>query len=171
VKQYTAEEIRRSYGEEPQISEWFLVEQMQIDQFGQATLDSDWMHVDPERAKRDGPFEGTVAFGFWTLSMLTYFVRHAGGRDYPDGALYGLNYGFDRVRLIEPVVVGKRIRNRSKLLEITERGAGRFLVKTENAVEIEGSEKPAMVAEWLVLLVYPTSVDAPSPRNVGPAPR
>jgi acyl dehydratase len=171
VKQYTAEEIRRSYGEESQISEWLLVEQKQIDQFGHATLDSDWMHVDPERAKRDGPFEGTIAFGFWTLSMLTYFVRHAGGRDYPDGALYGLNYGFDRVRLIEPVVVGKRIRNRSKLLEITERGAGRFLVKTENTVEIEGSEKPAMVAEWLVLLVYPTSVDAPSPRNVGPAPR
>jgi acyl dehydratase len=162
VKQYTAEEIRRSYGEETQISEWFLVEQKQIDQFGQATLDSDWMHVDPERAKRDGPFEGTVAFGFWTLSMLTYLVRQASGRDYPDGALYGLNYGFDRVRLIEPVVVGKRIRNRSKLLEITERGAGRFLVKTENTVEIEGSEKPAMVAEWLVLLVYPTSADAPA---------
>jgi acyl dehydratase len=162
VKQYTAEEIRRSYGEESQVSEWFLVEQKQIDQFGQATLDSDWMHVDPERAKRDGPFEGTVAFGFWTLSMLTYFVRQASGRDYPDGALYGLNYGFDRVRLIEPVVVGKRIRNRSKLLEITERGAGRFLVKTENTVEIEGSEKPAMVAEWLVLLAYPTSADAPA---------
>ena len=93
--------------ENPQVSEWLTVDQERIDQFGRATLDSDWMHVDPERAKRDGPFGGTVAFGFWTLSMLTYFVRHAGGRDYPEGALYGLNYGFDRVRLIEPVVVEK----------------------------------------------------------------
>ena len=88
--------------------------------------------------------------------MLTYFVRHAGGRDYPEGALYGLNYGFDRVRLIEPVVVGSRIRNRSELMDITERGDGRFLVKTENTVEIEHNEKPAMVAEWVFLLVYPT---------------
>ena len=162
MKRYTVEDIHRSYGEEPQLSEWFLVEQEHIDQFGQATLDSDWMHVDPERAKRDGPFGGTVAFGFWTLSMLTYFMRNAGGRDYPEGALYGLNYGFDRVRLIEPVLVGERIRNRSKLLGITERGDGRFLVKTENTVEIEGKEKPAMVAEWLFMLVYPTSVAGPS---------
>jgi acyl dehydratase len=156
VEQRTVEEIRKSYGDTPQASEWLLVEQKLIDQFGGATLDADWMHVDPERAKRDGPFGGTVAFGFWTLSMLTYFVRHAGGRDYPEGALYGLNYGFDRVRLIEPVVVGSRIRNRSELVDITERGDGRFLVKTENTVEIEHNEKPAMVAEWLFLLVYPT---------------
>jgi acyl dehydratase len=156
VEQRTVEEIRKSYGDTPQASEWLLVEQKLIDQFGGATLDSDWMHVDPERAKRDGPFGGTIAFGFWTLSMLTYFVRHAGGRDYPEGALYGLNYGFDRVRLIEPVVVGSRIRNRSELMDITERGDGRFLVKTKNTIEIEHKEKPAMVAEWLFLLVYPT---------------
>jgi len=156
VEQRTVEEIRESYGNKPQLSEWLRVEQKLIDQFGGATLDSDWMHVDPQRAKRDGPFGGTIAFGFWTLSMLTYFVRHAGGRDYPEGALYGLNYGFDRVRLIEPVVVGSRIRNRSELVDITERGDGRFLVKTKNTVEIEHQEKPAMVAEWLFLLVYPT---------------
>ena len=156
MEQRTVEEIRKSYGDTPQASEWLLVEQKLIDQFGGATLDSDWMHVDPERAKRDGPFGGTIAFGFWTLSMLTYFVRHAGGRDYPEGALYGLNYGFDRVRLIEPVVVGSRIRNHSELVDITLRGDGRFLVKTENTVEIEHKEKPAMVAEWLFLLVYPT---------------
>ena len=156
MEQRTVEEIRESYGNKPQLSEWLRVEQKLIDQFGGATLDSDWMHVDPQRAKRDGPFGGTIAFGFWTLSMLTYFVRHAGGRDYPEGALYGLNYGFDRVRLIEPVVVGSRIRNRSELVDITERGDGRFLVKTKNTVEIEHQEKPAMVAEWLFLLVYPT---------------
>jgi acyl dehydratase len=162
MKRYTVEDIRSSYGKEPQLSEWLSVEQASIDQFGQATLDSDWMHVDPERAKRDGPFGGTVAFGFWTLSMLTYFMRNAGGRNYPEGALYGLNYGFDRVRLIEPVLVGERIRNRSKLVDIAERGEGHFLVKTENTIEIDGKEKPAMVAEWLFVLVYPTSGDGVS---------
>jgi acyl dehydratase len=156
VKRYTVADIRKSYDEKPQVSEWLTVDQERIDQFGQATLDSDWMHIDPERAKRDGPYGGTVAFGFWTLSMLTYFVRHAGGRDYPEGALYGLNYGFDRVRLIAPVRVGERIRNRATVMEIADRGEGRFLVKTENTVEIEGNEKPAMVAEWLFMLVYPT---------------
>ncbi len=78
MKRYTVEDIRRSYGEEPQMSEWFLVEQEHIDQFGQATLDSDWMHVNPERAKRDGPFGGTVAFGFWTRSASTRFARGRG---------------------------------------------------------------------------------------------
>ena len=162
MKRYTVADIRKSYDEKPQVSEWLTVDQERIDQFGQATLDSDWMHIDPERAKRDGPYGGSVAFGFWTLSMLTYFVRHAGGRDYPEGALYGLNYGFDRVRLIAPVRVGERIRNRATVMEIADRGEGRFLVKTENTVEIEGVAKPAMVAEWLFMLVYPTSVDGPS---------
>jgi acyl dehydratase len=156
VKPYTVADIRKSYDERPQVSEWLTVDQARIDQFGQATLDSDWMHVDPERAKRDGPFGGTVAFGFWTLSMLTYLVRQTGGCDYPEGALYGLNYGFDRVRLIAPVPVGKRIRNRATVMNIEDRGEGRFLVKTENTIEIEGTEKPAMLAEWLVMLVYPT---------------
>ena len=73
MERYTVEEIRGAYGEKPQVSEWHLVEQEHIDQFGQATLDSDWMHVDPERAKRDGPFGGTVAFGFWTLPVRGVF--------------------------------------------------------------------------------------------------
>jgi acyl dehydratase len=153
---YTVEDVREAYDATPRLSDWLTVDQERIDEFGRATLDSDWMHVDPERAKREGPYGGTVAFGFWTLSMLTYLTRQAGGRDYPEGALYGLNYGFDRVRLIAPVPVGARIRNRARVVEIADRGAGRFLVKTENTIEVEGSEKPALVADWLVMLVYPT---------------
>lgn len=130
------------------------VDQTRIDEFSDATLAPDWMHIDPERAQRDGPFGGTIAFGFWTMSMLTYFLRHTAGRDYPEGAIYGLNYGLDRVRLMAPVRVGKRIRNHAKIADVTERGKGRFLVKTENTVEIEGEDKPAMVAEWLFMLVY-----------------
>ena len=156
MKRYVVEDVRRAYAKQPEVSEWLTVDQARIDQFGQSTLDSDWLHVDPERAKRDGPYGGTIAFGFWTLSMLTYFARNAGGRDYPEGALYGLNYGFDRVRLIAPVRVGARIRNRSRVLDVEDRGEGRFLVKTENTIEIEGEGKPALVAEWLFMLVYPS---------------
>ena len=91
------------------------------------------------------------------MSLLSYFFRKTLGREYPEGALYGLNYGLDRVRLMAPVMIGKRIRNHTKLIDIEDRGEGRFVVKTENRVEIEGEEKPAMIAEWLFMLVYPTS--------------
>src|SRR4029079_15098795 len=115
------DDIRAFYGGEARVSDWFIVEQSLIDKFGEATCDSDWMHTDPERARREGPFGGTIAFGFRTVSMMTYFARQTMGRDYPEGALYGLNYGFDRVRLMSPVPVGSRIRNRAKLIDIEER--------------------------------------------------
>ncbi len=156
MKRYTVADVRNAYEAMPEVSEWLRVGQEQIDHFARATLDADWMHVDPERAKRESPYGGTIAFGFWTMSMLTYFARQTGGRDYPEGALYGINYGFDRLRLLAPVRVGERIRNRMALLDVEDRGGGRFLIRTENTVEIEGGERPAMVAEWLVMLVYPT---------------
>lgn len=126
-----------------------------IDKFGESTGDMDWMHTDPERAKRDSPFGGTVAFGFWTISMLTYFGRQILEKDYPGDALYGLNYGFDRIRLIAPIRVGKKIRCSIRLIDVTERQADRYLVKAEYQIEVEDEEKPAMVAEWLFLLVFP----------------
>lgn len=145
--------IRSYYGDEPRVSDWLTVTQDVIDRFGAATLDSDWLHTDPARARQESPFGGTIAFGFWTVAMLTYFARQTLGSDYPPGVRYGLNYGFDRLRLLSPVRVGRRIRNTSRLLEIENRGERRFLVKTENRIEIEGEEKPAMIAEWLVMLV------------------
>lgn len=147
--------IRNYYGREPRASDWFTVEQEAINRFGIATADSDWLHTDPERAAKESPYGGTIAFGFWTISMLTHFSRQTFGQDYPDGALYGLNYGFDRVRLLAPVRVGKRIRNHGRLMDVEDRGGHRYLVKTENKIEIEGEEKPAMMAEWLFMLVYP----------------
>lgn len=142
------------YGRESRVSEWLLVEQGTIDRFAVATSDPDWMHIDPERARRDGPFDGTIAFGFWTLSMLTFLSRSTLGDDYPPGVRYGFNYGLDRVRLMAPVPVGSRIRNRFRVVSIEDRGEGRFLVRTENTIEIEGEEKPAMVAVWLGMVVY-----------------
>ena len=142
------------YGREPRISGWLEVEQATIDRFAEATRDPDWMHIDPERARREGPFEGTIAFGFWTLSMLTYLTRSTLGGDYPPGVRYGFNYGLDRVRLMAPVPVGSRIRDHFRILDIEDRGGGRFVVRSENRIEIEGEEKPAMVAVWLGMLVF-----------------
>ena len=150
------ETIKEFYGEETKTSDWYLVEQSIIDKFGEATEDSDWMHTDPERTKTDSPFGGTIAFGFWTISMMTYFGRQIMKRDYPGNALYGLNYGFDRLRLIAPVPVGKRIRCHIRLINAEPRGAGKYLVKSEYKIEVEGnSDKPAMIAEWLFLLAFP----------------
>lgn len=149
------ESIQEFYGDEPRTSDWFLVEQSMIDKFGEATADSDWMHTDPERAKRDSPFGTTIAFGFWTVSMMTYFGRQIMQRPYPGNALFGLNYGFDRVRLMSPVPVGTRIRCHMRLLNVEDRGDNRFLVKSEYQIEVEDVDKPAMIAEWLFLLQYP----------------
>lgn len=152
---HTPADVVAGLGGDTFVSGWVEVTQELTDRFADATRDPDWMHVDPERAARDGPFEGTIAFGFWTLSMLTWFLRDATGREYPDGASYGFNYGLDRVRLTAPVPIGARIRNHLTITRVEERGPGRFLVTTHNRVEVEGEEKPAMVADWLVMFVYP----------------
>ncbi len=143
------------HGRDTKVSEWLLVEQAYMDGFAKVTLDPDWMHTDPERAKREGSWDGTIAFGFWTLSMLTYFMRSTAGAPDPPGALYTLNYGLDRVRLMAPVPVGSRIRNHYRVLDIEDRGGGRFLSKSENRIEVEGLEKPAMVAVWLGMTFFP----------------
>lgn len=135
-------------------SEWMVVEQARMHQFGEATGDYDWLHTDPVRARQEGPFGGTIAYGFWTLSMLTYLARQSQGQDYPPGAKYGLNYGFDRVRFVGIVPVGARIRNHTKLLSVESRGPDRFLIKTENTIEVEHAARPALIAEWLILIVY-----------------
>lgn len=150
-----AEAIQRFYCDAPQVSDWFAVTQDVINQFCNATGDNDWIHTDPVRARRDGPYGGTIAPGFWTVSMLTHLARNATGVDCPAGALLAINYGFDRIRFPGPVRVGSRIRIRFKLAEVTPREGGRFLVRTDCNIEVEGQDKPALVAEWMFLLVYP----------------
>ena len=88
--------------------------------------------------------------------MLTYFSRQMTGKPYPTGAEYGVNYGFDRVRFMAPVPIGRRIRCHGKLLDITDRGQEKYLVKSEYTIEVENQAKPAMVAEWLCLFGFPT---------------
>src|SRR4029079_17310358 len=132
------EAIHRFYGKSPWMSDWIAVTQDMINQFCAVTGDNDWMHVDPERAGRDSPFGGCVAPGFWSLAMLPHFVRNATSGDYPPGALLAINYGFDRVRFTGPVPVGARVRLAFKLVDVTARERGRYLVRSGSTIEVEG---------------------------------
>jgi acyl dehydratase len=125
-----------------------------INQFCAVTGDNDWIHVDPDRASRESPFGVCIAPGFLTLSMLPQFVRKATSGTYPLGALLGINYGFDKVRFTGPVPVGARVRLAFKVVDVTPRERGRYLVRSENTIEVEGSDQPALIAEWLFMLVY-----------------
>lgn len=148
---YTIGEIRARVGSVLGVSPWLEVGQPMIDEFGRSTRDMDWLHVDPSRAAREAPYGGTIAFGFWTLSMLTHFSHEVGM--WPVDAAYALNYGLDRVRWIHPVKVGARIRMRSTLMEVTDRNDRQLLIRTNNVIEIEGESRPALIAEWLGLFI------------------
>jgi acyl dehydratase len=148
---FTRDELQARVGQELGVSDWFTVTQPMMDMFSQSTCDPDWIHVDPQRAARETPFGGTIAFGFWTLSMLTHFSHEIGM--WPKDVAYALNYGLDRVRWISPAPVGSRIRNRCVLLALEARPDDRVLIRTANTIEIEHHDRPALVAEWLGLFV------------------
>jgi acyl dehydratase len=154
VSRPTLEQVKHRLSSEPVVSHWFEVTQAAMNRFADATDDQDWMHTDPDRARREG-FDGTIAFGFWTLSMLTRFFRDAVGGEYPPGVRYGFNYGLDRVRFLAPIPVGGRIRNHLRVTDVRQKREAQFVIATHNEIELEGREEPAMVADWLVLLVYP----------------
>ena len=146
MKNVSKEELLQSVGKQLQTTDWFTVTQEQINLFAEVTLDHQFIHVDPERAAQT-PFGSTIAHGFLSLSMLTHFADTFSLL--VDGIYMGINYGFDRVRFITPVKVDSRIRAHAKLLEVTEKHPGQFMLKTEVTVEIEGEDKPALKAEWL----------------------
>ncbi len=140
----TVHEMQAKVGEELGVGDWFEVTQERINTFADATGDHQWIHVDEERAKQ-GPFGGTIAHGYLTLSLIPSL---GGGGLGLDGVKMGINYGLDRVRFITPVPAGARVRARRKLLEVRE-GEGFVQMKVEVTVEIEGKDKPACVAETL----------------------
>jgi acyl dehydratase len=145
----SVDELSQYVGKELRVSDWHTVTQDQIDKFADATGDHQWIHVDPERA-RGGPYGGTIAHGFWTLSSAPFILRGGTGGDGVQVRLpsrMGLNYGLNRVRFINPVRVGKRIRVRSKLISLEEVQPNVIQQVSEITVEIEGEVKPAMVAE------------------------
>ena len=143
----TADEMRASIGQES-VSDWIEVSQDMINKFADATGDHQFIHIDPERAKQT-PFGTTIAHGFLTLSLLPLIAAKNPGGPRLDGVKMGVNYGGNKVRFLAPVPSGSRIRGRSKIVEFEEKRPGQFQYTTETTVEIEGSEKPAMIAEWI----------------------
>ncbi len=144
------DQLLRMVGHESGPSEWLRVDQERIDRFADATEDHQFIHVDPERAAAT-PLGSTIAHGFLTLSLLPRLNQELAVM--PDKTLMAFNYGLDKVRFLQPVRAGSRLRLRSKILEVKEKSGGRILVKAEARVEIEGEEKPAVVAETLSLFV------------------
>ena len=133
-------------GQEVGLSHWITVDQARIDAFARITEDEQFIHVDPERA-RATPFGGTIAHGFLTLSLASAMSYDAVAP--LDGVAMGVNYGFDKLRFLAPVPAGSNIRGRFRLLSAEDKGGGRWLLKHELTVEIEGGDKPALIAEWL----------------------
>lgn len=145
-------------GMEIGVSHWVEVTQAMISGFGDVTLDPDPMHIDPEWAKANGPYGGTIAFGFLTMSLLTHLLHSAMGTNpsqAEDENGHFLNYGMDYLRLLAPVKVGARIRGKFKVLDARLDAKGRQIAKFGVEVEIEGEEKPALVAEWLSIQMPP----------------
>lgn len=138
------DELRAAKGTEIGTSEWFVVGQGRIDGFADATEDHQWIHVDAEKAK-SGPFGTTIAHGFLTLSLLPKLVQ---GVYRVDGVKMGVNYGMNKVRFTNPVPVGGRVRAKVELTDVTDVSGGVQLALGVT-VELEGSDRPALVAEWL----------------------
>lgn len=141
-------------GELQGTGDWFTVTQDQINQFADVTLDHQFIHIDPERAAAETPFGGTIAHGFLTLSMLTHLQESIGGDLWRrEGLEMFLNYGFEKVRFISPVPAGARIRASAVLSRVELKGTSVQSTRTMT-VEIEGTNRPALVADWIDRAVY-----------------
>jgi acyl dehydratase len=151
ISGYSMSTLASFAGRELGVSSWTTLDQQRIDGFAEITGDHQWIHVDLERAARESPFGGTIAHGYLTLALLASLAMEIGV--VPADAKAVLNYGLDKVRFMGAVRAGARVRNRVSLLSAEDKGGARFLVKTHNTLEIEGEQKPALIAETLVMLV------------------
>ena len=149
MPEFTLSDIERYVGKELGVSGWLTVEQRRIDQFAECSGDRQWIHVDVERAKRESPFRAPIAHGYLTLSLVAPLQMEIGAVPTDAGAAF--NYGLDKVRFLAPVKAGARVRLRVALIDV-ERKSGGVVLKTSNTMEIEGSDKPALIAESLALI-------------------
>ena len=150
MSELTLAGLNERIGQELGVSDWVAIDQARIDTFASCTGDRQWIHVDVERAKRESPFRGPIAHGYLTLAMVAPLAMQIGV--IPKDAAAGLNYGIDKVRFLAPVPAGARVRLRVVLLG----DGGQVIMKTQNTLEVEGSEKPALIAETLALLIPAT---------------
>ncbi len=144
------EEILNQVGVKFDPGPWSEMPQERINAFADCTEDHQFIHVDLDRAAQT-PFGGTIAHGLLTLSMLVKMCEDSAIM--PDNIVMGLNYGFDKVRFLAPVKEGKRIRAHVEILNIDQKDDNRFLIKQGISVEIEGEETPALIAEWLAMVI------------------
>ena len=144
--------LQPKLGQELHVGDWLVIDQLRIDQFAKVTGDEQWIHIDPERAKKESPYGATVAHGFLTLSLLPFLTQsnHPAyfQQNYP-GMKYRVNMGVNKVRFPAPVVVGARVRARTVLLNAEVTGES-VQVVYKFTIEIDGKDKPACVAESVV---------------------
>ena len=138
-------------GKEVGLTDWFEVDQERINNFAEATGDFQYIHVDEKRAA-ETPFGATIAHGFLTLSLLSKLSSMSGGIKL-ENSVMGINYGLNKVRFLNPVKVNSKIRARFELISAEEKKPKHYLLKHNVTVEIEGEEKPALIAEWLGMTV------------------
>ncbi|QFU76442.1 MaoC family dehydratase [Halioglobus maricola] len=150
LKTVSLEEFHALVGTKFEPGPWISIEQDRINTFADCTEDHQFIHIDEEAAKQT-PFGGTIAHGFLTLSLMVKMIEDVGVM--PANVVMGMNYGFDKIRFLSPVRAGKRVRANVELLDLTEKDGGRLLIKQGVSVEIEGEETPALVAEWLSMVV------------------
>jgi acyl dehydratase len=146
------ETYQNMVGQEVGVSSWHLVDQNRIDLFADVIEDHQFIHVDPERAKRETSYGTTVAHGFLTMSLMSIMSYEV--MPVIEGTTMGVNYGFDKLRFISPVRAGSRVRGRFRLAEARLRKPKELQSCTNVTVEIEGEEKPALVADWIGLIYF-----------------
>jgi acyl dehydratase len=149
VTEFTLSDIARYVGKELGVSSWVTVDQSRINQFAECSGDRQWIHVDVERARRESPYRAPIAHGYLTLALVAPLQMEIGA--VPTDAKAAFNYGLDKVRFLAPVKAGARVRLRVALMDV-ERKAGGVVMKTSNTLEIEGSDRPALIAESLALI-------------------
>lgn len=135
---------------EPRYSKWFVIDQDRIDKFADVTEDWQFIHIDPEKAAKT-PFGGTIAHGFLSLSMLSAMSYDC--LPTLEGAVMGVNYGFNKIRFTNPVKAGQKVRAKFTTLKVDEKSETNILTATGVEVEIEGVDRPALTAEWLGLAI------------------
>ena len=150
VKIVPKDEVVDAVGLKFEPSEWIEMTQERINIFADCTEDHQFIHVDEEAAKNT-PFGGTIAHGFLTLSLLSKMIEGSGV--IPENTVMGLNYGFDKVRFLAPVPSGKRVRCHAEIKNVDRKDENRFLITQGITVEIEGEDTPALVADWLSMII------------------
>lgn len=142
-------EMNNYIGKDMEPGAWFTIDQDRVNQFADVTVDHQFIHLDEEKAKMT-PFGGTIAHGFLTLSLLSHLAGESSL--VPEEIMMGVNYGFDKVRFLNPVRVGSEVRAVVTIADVTEKNPNQFLIKQAISVEIKGEEKPALICEWLTMV-------------------